>query len=74
MIIQMDALISLIAVYVLACAILPALVARLRGHDARGMRRVFAIGLLTGWTVYGALWAWTDAFIEPDTDVRIIIR
>lgn len=70
----MDALLNIAAGYVFLCAVLPSLVARLRGHDWRGELRVFAIGLLLGWTGYGALWAWIDALAKADADIRVVIR
>jgi hypothetical protein len=68
----MNAVLGIAALYVIVCAILPSLVARLRGHDWRGELRVFAVGLLLGWTGYGALAAWIDAMVAPDA--KIIIR
>jgi hypothetical protein len=67
----MNAVLGIAALYVIVCAILPSLVARLRGHNWRGELRVFAVGLLLGWTGYGALLAWIDALAAPDSDVFI---
>jgi hypothetical protein len=75
----MNVLVSLIALYVLACAILPAAVALRRGLTRREAELVFTFGLLTGWTGYGALAAWMYALLEtPESQampgIHIIIR
>ena len=75
----MNVLIGLVALYVLACAILPALIALRRGLARREAALVFAFGLLTGWTGYGALAAWMHALLEtPEaqatSSIRIVIR
>lgn len=67
----MNAVLGIAALYVIVCAILPSLFARWRGHDWRGELRVFAVGLLLGWTGYGALVAWIDALAAPDSEIII---
>ncbi len=75
----MNALVSLVVLYVLACAALPALIALRRGLGRRDAALVFTLGLLTGWTGYGALAAWMYALLEtPEVTatrcIHIIIR
>ena len=75
----MNVLVGLIALYVLACAVLPAWVAMRRGLTRHESALVFAFGLLTGWTGYGALAAWLYALLEtPEAaatqSIRIVMR
>jgi hypothetical protein len=64
----MQALVSIIAVYALMSAILPALVALRRDLGWRTAAMVCAFGLLTGWTGYGAFVAWGYAIWETPDD------
>lgn len=75
----MQALVSIIAVYALVCAILPALVALRRNLGWRTAALVCAFGLLTGWTGYGAFIVWGYAILETPDDgasvnIEILIR
>lgn len=67
-------MLTIVSFYLAGCAILPALIGLARGHGIAGALRIATIGALFGWTGYGALWAWMDALIAPDRNVRIIVR
>ncbi len=72
----MELLQFLLSVYLFA-ALPPVVVAWRRGLPASVIRRTAFWGVLLGWTVLGAAWAWALALLSertPDATVRISAR
>lgn len=70
----MRALISLLCVYLLICAALPALIARRRGLPPGEQIGIAAFGALTGWTIVGAIAVWLFALFDDKGERIVIIR
>lgn len=67
----MKIVVSLVAVYLASCAVMPAMIARRRGLAASEQAIVAAFGALTGWTGFGAIAAWIYALAAESKSVTI---
>lgn len=71
----MEPLVAQILGLYLLIALPPVVVAWRRGLSAVAIRRSFVVGVLFGWTLVGAAWAWIVALDDrPGVRVTLLIR